>query len=350
MVQIKPVEVLAPQRVEGLDVEALPQGTKTRLLLEIAHDGLGRPFELPVIVVRGARPGPVFGITAAVHGNELNGIPVLHRLLDRIDPAQLRGSVVAVMVVNIPGFLAHERRFFESADLNHVMPGRPDGNSAQVYAYRLLDRVVRHFDYLVDMHTASFGRVNSLYVRADMGDPRAARMARLQRPQIILDDPPSDHTLRGAAAELNIPAITVEIGDPQRFQAEYISRSVAGVRAVLSEVKMLPRRKPTPLPPPVICARSTWLYTDHGGLLEVFPVVTAPIEQGEVVARLSNIFGDVVREYRAPFSGVVIGKSVNPVSETGGRILHLGLLHENQELWAEPDPDGPDAGMDLLEE
>ena len=208
--------------------------------------------------------------------------------------------------------------------LHHVMPGKPDGTVAEVYAHRLVDRVVRRFDYLVDIHTASFGNVNSLYVRADLTDNTAARMAYLLRPQIILNNPPSDRTLRGSASELGIPAITVEVGNPQRFKPEFIRTTLGGVRRILAEVGMVARRPAPEGAAPILCTRAHWLYSDHGGLLEVFPGVAALLEEGEVIARVSNVFGDVVREYHASGPGVVIGKSVNPVAQTGARILHLG--------------------------
>src|SRR5690606_27127160 len=176
----------------------------------------------------------------------------------------------------------------------------------------------RGFDYLVDLHTASFGRVNSLYVRAEMTHPATAEMAYLQRPQIILHNPPSDGTLRGAADEFGIPAITVEIGNPHQFQPNFIKRALVGLRAALGEVGMVSRRNLAMGGPlPILCEKSRWLYTDHGGLLEVFPEVTQRVTRGEVVARLRNAFGDVLREYRAPYDGVVIGKSNNPTGVSG---------------------------------
>ncbi|MEZ4464234.1 MAG: succinylglutamate desuccinylase/aspartoacylase family protein [bacterium] len=320
---------LRTHRVDRLEVETLPIGQRSRLLVHLVHDALGRPVALPVLVLRGVRPGPVVGLTAALHGNELNGIPVLHRLFDRVDPQQLRGTLVGVVVVNLPGYLSRRRLLEPRFDLNHLFPGRDDGNAAQVYAARFLDRIVKHFDYLFDLHTASFGRANSFYVRANLSDDTAARMALLQRPQIILDHSPTDGSLRGTAASLGIPAVTLEIGDPQRFQASYIKRALGGIRAVLSDLGLLPKRRPVDVPEPVVCSSSRWLYTDHGGLLEVFPEVADKVEKDEVVARLTNIFGEVEREYRAPESGIVIGKSVDPVASTGGRILHLGHIEEN---------------------
>ena len=322
----------AVHAVEELDLASLPRDCKLPLHVEIFHDGLGQPVYLPLLVARGKRPGPVFGITAAVHGNELNGIPVIHRLFEQLDTKALRGTVVAVVAVNVPGVLLHQRPLSDGSDLNHTFPGRADGTVGEVIAHRLLERIVRHFDSLLDLHTASFGRVNSLYVRADMTNQPTAALAYLLRPQIVVHNPPSDRTLRGAAAELGIPAVTVEIGDPNRFQPNYVKTTLIGVRAALGEMHMLPKRVVAPGPEPVLCARSYWLYADHGGLLEVHPRVTDHVAEGEVVASLRDIFGEVVREYRAPEAGVVVGRSVNPVGQTGARILHLGVLADRQRM------------------
>jgi predicted deacylase len=313
-----------------LDPSKLRKGQQTRLRVELIQNGIGQPVAVPVVVARGTRPGPVFGITAAIHGNEINGIPVIHRLLRSLDLRQLRGTIVCVIVVNVPGFLNHERYFVDGSDLNHIMPGKPDGNVAEVYAYRLQERIVHCFDYLVDLHTASFGRANSLYVRADMTHEVSAKMAYLQRPQIILHNPASDYTLRGAAMQLGIPAITVEIRDPQRFQIESIRRSLVGLRSLLSEVGMLPKRPVSLGPEPVLCEHSTWLYTQHGGLLDVLPNVMDYVKKGEIIARITNIYGDRTAEYRCPGPGIVIGKSVNPVARTGARILHLGIVWQGK--------------------
>ena len=131
---------------------------------------------------------------------------------------------------------------------------------------------------------------------------------------------------------MGIPAITVEIGNPHRFQQEYIRLSLAGLRAVLSEVGMMRKRHRALGPAPVLCENSYWIYTDHGGLLEVFPNVTEEVKTNQVIARLTNVFGDVTREYRAPEDGIVIGKSVEPVGQTGARILHLGLTADSKSM------------------
>lgn len=310
--------------VSSLDIDALPSGSITRLSVEVVDDGLGRPVGLPVLVARGRRPGPVFGITAALHGNELNGIPVLHRLFEQLDLQRLRGAVVGVLVVNVPGLLMHQRGFEDGQDLNHIMPGRADGNASELFAHRVVDRIVSKFDSLVDLHTASFGRVNSLYVRADLEHPVASDIARRLRPQILLHNPASDSTLRGTALERGIAAVTLEIGNPHRFNARYIKQSVVGLLGVLGALGHTAQRRVAPGPEPVVCGSSQWLYTQRGGLLEVFPAVTDLVRKDEIVARLSDVYGDVIDEYRAPVDGIVIGHSVQPVGSAGARILHLG--------------------------
>jgi predicted deacylase len=326
---VNDVEVDRARVVDRLKVDDLPAGRVSRLLLELTHDGLGFPIRLPVMVARGERPGPVFGLTAAVHGNELNGIPVIHRLFERLDPRSLRGAVVAVVTVNVPGLVRMQRELDDGVDLNDIMPGKANGSPAEQYAARFVELVVQDLDYLVDLHTASFGRVNSLYVRADMTNATVAEMAYLQRPQIILHNPPSDGTLRGAADELGIPSITLEIGSPHVFQPSYIRTAISGLRAVLGEVGMLPRRTASGVSEtPLFCRRSFWMHADRGGLLEVFPEVVQRVTEGEVIARLRDMFGDVLREYRAPGEAVIIGKSVNPVGPSGARIAHLGVVAE----------------------
>ncbi len=205
------------------------------------------------------------------------------------------------------------------------MPGSPDGNVGQVYAYRILDRLVRHFNYLVDVHTASFGRVNSLYVRADLRHAASRKMAFLQSPEIIVHNEAKDGTLRDAAMEMGISAITVEVGDPLRFQRRMIRDSLYGVRAILHEYGILPNGGwDDDEETPIVCSKSRWIYADAGGLLEVLPDLADMVCKGDPIARLRNPFGDILATYTAPHDGVVVGKSTNPVCRTGSRILHLG--------------------------
>lgn len=315
-----------PREVDRLDLESLERGRTHRLRVEIVEDPLAGAIRVPVLVVRGVEPGPVVGITAALHGNELNGIPTIHRLLRTIDARDLRGDIVAVPVVNVPGFFANRREYLDGQDLNRIMPGKPDGNCGQVYAWRFLQKVVRPFGYLFDLHTASFGRINSLYIRADLTDPTVATMARLVGAQIIVHNEGADGTLRGAAAEMGVHAITIEVGDPQRFQENLITSSRIGIRDFIEHLEMVAADHESAPRDAVECSRSFWLYTDRGGILHVLPDVAERVRRGQVIAHLTDEWGHVLRQYEAPEDAIVIGRSTNPVANTGARIAHLGLV------------------------
>ncbi|KAG0045049.1 hypothetical protein BGZ83_009689 [Gryganskiella cystojenkinii] len=315
---------------DDLDLESLPSGRLTRLWVVLAEDAMSTPIRVPVIIAKGVRPGPVVGLTAALHGNELNGIPLTHRLvLQEIQCKALHGIVVAVPVANVPGYLAQQRGFSDGTDLNRLMPGKKDGTTSQVYSYNLMTRIVRHFTHLIDLHTASKGRVNSLYVRANMQNPITRHMARLQNPQIIVHNTSPDGSLRGAAMqEYNIPAITVEIGDPARFQKRFVKSAILGVTNILSHLKMIEDDHEVQDYDPVVCAKSYWIFTKGGGILNVLPDVNTWVRKGELIATLHNIFGMEEHRYFAPEDGIVVGKSVDPVCQSGCRILHLGVVSD----------------------
>ena len=315
-----------PPTILSLEDIDQPPGSIRRYWLRIISDGLGEPVRIPILSARGRGEGPTLGVTAAVHGDELNGIRVIQRLFADLDVENLKGSVIGVLVVNVPAFLRQNRVYTDGFDLNHVMPGREDGRASEVYAYRLVDRVIRHFDYLLDLHTASRGRINSYYVRADMSHEVTRQLAILQNPQLIVHNPPSDGTLRGAADALDIPAVTLEVGNPGVYQRSLIRSGTDGVHNALSYLKMTQDNIVPPKTAPVLCKRSYWIYTHTGGLLTLEVDLLQELKAGDLIATQRDVFGTLKEQYLAPEDGVVIGKSTMPVNRSGGRILHLGLV------------------------
>lgn len=312
--------------IDKIDINMTPKGEKRYYWLKLISNGFGFPINVPVMVARGIGEGPILGVTAAVHGNELNGISVIQRLFNEVDVAELRGTIVGIPVVNIPAFIRKKRRFNDGVDLNHIMPGKKDGNISQVYAYRFMEKIVKKFDFLLDLHTASTGRINSYYVRADMDKPLVRKLALLQNADIIVHNPPADGTLRGAADDIDMPAITLEVGNPSTFQKRLIRSGVDGVHNVLCHLNMVDDEIAEIDKVTVICQSSKWVYTDTGGLLTVSVELRQLLKKGEKIAELRNVFGTKIKEYYAPEDGIVIGKSVSPVNQTGGRILHLGII------------------------
>lgn len=312
----------------SLDLEGTPPGIHA-FYMDIVANGIGQDILVPLVVAKGNAPGPVVGLTAVVHGNELNGLKIIQRVFSELDYKTIKGTVVGVPVVNVPSILIHERRFNDQEDLNRVMPGSENGNMSAVYAARLMNRIISKFDYLLDLHTASFGRINSHYIRADLNSPVQLKMAQLQNADIILNNEGTDGTLRAAASDLGINAITLEVGDPNRFQKGMIRSGLEGIFNVLTHLGVLDEEITPPDTDVILCSRSYWIYTDRGGILEVLPDLTDMIEKGELIARVRDVFGHVKKEYFAPEPGVIIGKSTHPIGQTGSRIIHLGIVKDN---------------------
>lgn len=311
--------------IKKLKLEDFPANEISYRWLHIVSNGIGQPIHVPIIVAKGKKEGKTLGLTAVIHGNELNGMSVIQRFFNGIELSKLSGTVVGIPVLNIPSILVNERHFIDGADLNRIMPGKGNGNRSEIYANRIIERIVSNFDFLLDLHTASFGRVNSFYIRADLSSKTAYELAYIQNPDIILNVPPKDGTLRGAAADLGIDAITIEVGDPDRFQKGMIKSGLVGVYNTLAYLNMYKTEIEHDKIDPITCKKSYWIYTDQGGILQVFPKLTERIKKGELIASLRDVFGKVLKEYFAPEDGVIIGKSVNPISQTGSRIIHLGI-------------------------
>ena len=302
--------------------------------LEMGTNTYNFPMLAPVIVIQGENSGPTLGLTAAIHGNELNGIAIIHRLVDSINTKTLKGRIIAIPGINAFSIQIDERRFIDEEDLNRNFPGKKDGNRSEQYAYKISERILPFFDVHIDMHTASFGRVNSLYARIDASNDTLITLAKLQQPDIILNSkgassvgPSASKTMRGQAGNKGMQSITVEYGNPQVYQEEMITRGVTGVLNALAWLDMYGTINLKDFNDTAIyCKKSYWIYMDEGGFLEVVVELNQQLKKGEKIAIVRNAFGDVIKEYVAPEDGVVIGKSTNPTNMSGGRIIHLGIL------------------------
>jgi predicted deacylase len=321
--------------IQRIDLENVPEGKVSKYNLQLINNGMGQPVYVPILIAKGMEDGPVLGMVAAIHGNELNGIPVIQNVFENIDPTKLKGTVIGIPGLNVVSIDRDRRRFVDEEDLNRNFPGKEKGNRSQQYVYQIAQKILPHFDYLVDMHTASFGRSNSLYVRADFRNDTITQMAHLQNCDIILnskgapstgDAIPMLRTFRAEAMLQGIPTITIEYGNPQVYQPEMIERGIKGMQNLMSWLKMTEQPIHTFSQKPVICKKSYWAYIQEGGLLEIPVSLTQPIKKDDLIGMVKNPFGDILKKYYAPEDGIVIGKSTNPVNMNGGRIIHLGIL------------------------
>lgn len=312
--------------MDELDIDAIPHQSKSCFKLNLIKNALGDYWQVPVMIAKG-KPGKVFGITAAIHGNELNGIPTIHSIWEHIQPASLTGVIILVPVVNVGGFITGTREFLDGKDLNRIMPGKKTGSSSARYVYQFVEKLAKHFDYHLDLHTASEGRINSFYIKADLSNKFVKKMSDQLSPKIILDQPAPKGTFRSIFEKRDLPSLTLELGDPNLFQYQHIKPAYQGILKVLSLLGFIQSKLNTKTVSQAVCVeRSEWFYAKHGGILTVYPSLAERVNQGDTIASISDIFGQKVIDIQAKFDGIVIGKSTYPVCEEGARVIHLGKL------------------------
>lgn len=318
-------KVIVIKAQEELRLSSLKKGQTHRLHIHLSDNSLGTPWRVPLIIIRGLNKGPTLGLTAALHGDELNGISTIYKLIDDIDPEKLSGNIVMVPISNVPAYLMNQRNFSDNADLNRIMPGKPDGNASELYAHYFTTKIISKFNYLLDLHTASHGRVNSLYIRADIESEETRTLAYLQNPQIIVKKFDVDGTLRSWANENGIPAITIEIGNPNAFQHKLVDETLEGIKNTLRFLSMIDGSVKDMVTDAYVCDHSYWIYSNKGGIVDVFPKLADKVKAGDVIAKVYDVFGQVKEVIKTNKTGVVIGKNVRPNCDAGTRIIHLGV-------------------------
>jgi predicted deacylase len=318
-------EIVVIKTEEELRVSSFERGEIHRVNIHLSDNALGVPWKIPLVIIRGAERGPTLGITAALHGDELNGISTIFKLIEEVDPKKLKGTLVLVPISNVPGYLMNQRYFSDNVDLNRIMPGKAEGVTSNLYAHQFTSKIISKFNYLLDLHTASHGRVNSLYLRADIDTEETRTLAYLQNPQIIVKKFDENGTLRGWANDNGIPAITIEIGNSNAFQHSLIDETLDGVLNTMKFYEMIEGEVKDMVTNATVCDHSYWIYSKKGGIVDVLPELADKINAGEIIAKVYDVFGQVKEEVKADKSGVVIGKNVRPNCDAGTRILHLGV-------------------------
>ena len=213
-----------------------PPGASTHVELPVGRLPTETWLKVPVEVVRGREPGPALWLTAAIHGDELNGVEVIRRVLSKVTPEKLRGTLIAVPIVNVFGFNARSRYLPDRRDLNRSFPGSAGGSLASQLAHLLMTEVVRHADVGLDLHTGSDHRFNWPQIRADLGDPETLRLAEAFGAPVTMFSAVRDGSLRGAATALGKPVLLYEAGEPLRFDGESLE---VGARGVLNVMRAL---------------------------------------------------------------------------------------------------------------
>jgi hypothetical protein len=283
----------------------------------------GLPDDTPVLVVHGAKPGPALCLTAAIHGDELNGIEIVRRVLHALEPDRLAGTVIGVPIVNIQAFRRSSRYLPDRRDLNRYFPGSPDGSAASRIAHSLFHDIILHCDALVDLHTGSFERTNLPQLRADLHHAGVAALANGFGATVIVNSQPQTGTLRQAATLAGVPAVTLEAGGPEQVEAHQVKHGVRGIEALLHTLGMTAdsrawdEREATYL-------NSSWVRADHGGILMSSVELGSTVREGQLLGRVTDPISNDSAGIYAPSDGRVIGMARNQVVMPGFAAYHLG--------------------------
>jgi predicted deacylase len=321
-------------------------GTSKRLSWSggVAMEGLVTPT--PVIVLNGKGPGPVLCLTAAVHGDELNGIEVTRRVLDDVDLEELNGAVIGVPIVNIQGFYRGTRYLPDRRDLNRYFPGNPKGSAATRTAYSFFTDVVKHCSALIDLHTGSLNRTNLPQVRADLRLPQVARMTQAFGATVVLHSVGDKGSLRRAASETGIPSVTFEMGEPMRVQPEQVEHGAKAIETLMYSLGMTRQRRYWGDPEPVYYA-SKWVRVDHGGILFSDVALGERVSEGELLGVVTDPISNQQHRIYAPISGRVLGMALNQVVLPGFAAYRIGTATSKSGATTQSSEDpGEDASED----
>jgi predicted deacylase len=304
--------------------ETIGPGQKWLLSWVSGETFAGGPVPIPVRVARGAQPGPTLCLTAGIHGDELNGIEVVRRVLQEIDPVKLSGMVIGVPIVNLHGFRQASRYLPDRRDLNRHFPGRATGSAASRIAHSFFQQVIVHCETLVDLHTGSFHRSNVPQVRADLTDSGSFELAKAFGSQVVVHAVGEPGTLRRAASDVGIPAISYEAGEPMRFQPAEVEEGVRGVFDLLSRKGMLSSR-PRRGQRQEIYYRARWVRVDDGGILLSDVELGDSVKTGDELGVVTDPISNERTIVRSPYDGRVLGMALNQVVIPGFAAFHIGI-------------------------
>lgn len=328
---IKPAVAVYKQKSLMMLGTEVPPGTSTRLAWSPDQSFEGIAVPTPVLVVNGAKAGPTLCLTAAIHGDELNGIEVVRRVLYDLEPEKLSGAVIGVPIVNLQGFRRSSRYLPDRRDLNRYFPGNPRGSAAARLAYSFFTEVIAHCNALVDMHTGSFQRTNLPQLRADLENPQIVELTQGFGSTVVLHGDGTKGTLRRAASDAGIPTVTVEAGEPSRIQEKDVTHSTKGVMTLLNELDMYSRTTNWGNREPVYY-RSTWVRADSGGVLFGKVDLGDRVREGELLGTITDPITNVQSELRASVKGRILGKALDQFVMPGFAAFRIGIEKPDSEV------------------
>jgi predicted deacylase len=281
-------------------------------------------IDTPIYAYRGLEEGPVLALTAGMHGDEINGMEIVRRIIDAGHNRVLRGTVVCIPIINVYGFLNYSRDVPDGKDINRSFPGSKNGSLASRVAYHLMKEVVPFIDYGIDFHTGGAMRTNYPQVRCVMQDPKNEELANAFHAPFTIDSPFRPHSLRQSAAKLGKNIIVFEGGESLRFDQHAIEEGVNGTLRLMHHLNMVDHA-PKPTRENKIMWSTSWIRARTGGLFQ--PLISSGdlVQKNQWIGTMTDPFGEFKEEIKSPITGYVVGLNNIPVVNAGDALMHIGV-------------------------
>ncbi len=305
--------------------EAIAPGQRRRIEIPVSRLPTQTLITLPVVVIHGKEPGPILWLSAAIHGDEINGVDIIRQVLEIVRPKELRGTLLAVPVVNIFGFIEQSRYLPDRRDLNRSFPGSAQGSLASQLAHLFMTEIVNHSTHGIDLHTAAQPRINLPQIRANLDDPETYRCAKAFGAPILLHANTRDGSLRQSASKQGIPILLYEAGEALRFDPESIRVGVEGIFRVMNALEMYENPFSSVQPNSVEVRETKWVRGPISGIFHLKVKLGQSVEKRQLLGFITDTFGDTNVKVRAPQEGIVIGHTQNPLVNQGDGIINLAI-------------------------
>ncbi|MEO1009112.1 MAG: succinylglutamate desuccinylase/aspartoacylase family protein [Planctomycetota bacterium] len=299
-------------------------GARVSTSLPLSQSYSGAPVRVPVCVWRGVREGPTVCVTAAVHGDEINGTGAIRHII-RERPFEIAaGTLVLVPVVNIAGFERHTRYLPDRRDLNRSFPGSPQGSAAARTAWSFFDQIIKRCAYGIDLHTAAVRRTNFPNVRADMGNATLAAFARAFGAELIVSGQGPKGSLRASACAAGCQTLILEAGEVWKVEPGVVEYATRGITNCLRFLGMVDGEPEEP-PYRIETDATKWIRAEHGGFLEFHAAPGDIVRAGEPIATNTDLMGVAQNVLPAPRDGIVLGMTTIPAVAPGDPVCHLAF-------------------------
>ena len=318
---------MAKKKVDRLVIggqEILP-GERANIEIPVAPTYTHDTLSISVQVVRGKLPGPKLFVCAAIHGDEINGVEIIRRLLKNPLVERLKGTLIAIPIVNIYGFIHHTRYLPDGRDLNRTFPGSARGSLTGRIAHTFMTEIVANATHGIDLHTGARHRSNFPQIRADLDDPQTLAITEAFGAPLAINAKIRDGSLRQCASELGVPVILYESCEALRFDEIYIRAGEQGVINVMRHLGMLRKRRGHNKPP-VISQATAWLRAPESGVLRVLVPLGAEISKGQVIGFIADPLGTREVDVVAEHAGIVIGRTNLPLVYEGDALFHIASI------------------------